>query len=322
MSKNISASRHSEKKILNASLFTKKDILLTALISSTYLLISGLLIGFKTDQLFLILICNVLYYISIPTRKFITGFSIFIVFWILFDYLKAFPNYNYNSVHILDLYNWEKDWFGFVSNGIRVTPNEFWLANSQTFFDVLCGLFYIMWVPVPIGFSVYLFITHRREQFLCFLLTFLLVNLLGFVGYYLYPAAPPWYIQQYGLEFIKNTPSNAAQLVKFDAFFNVPVFQTLYSKGSNVFAAMPSLHSSYPLIVIYYGLKNRLGWVNVFFGVVVVGIWFAAVYTSHHYVLDVLAGIATAGIGIILFNQLKKTRIGKRFLNKMSNAIR
>src|SRR3546814_5365632 len=77
------------------------------------------------------------------------------------------------------------------------------------------------------------------------------------IVYYLYPAAPPWYIQQYGTDFIKDTPSNAAQLVKFDQFFNVPVFQTLYSKGSNVFAAMPSLHSSYPLIVIYYGIDRK-----------------------------------------------------------------
>src|SRR5690606_16881056 len=105
-----------EEIILNKrkNLFTKKDFLFTTLISFSYLLISSLLIGFKTDQIFLILICTVLYYLSPYTRKFITGFSIFIVFWILFDYLKAFPNYDYNVVHILDLYNWEKNWFGFV----------------------------------------------------------------------------------------------------------------------------------------------------------------------------------------------------------------
>jgi membrane-associated phospholipid phosphatase len=187
--------------------------------------------------------------------------------------------------------------------------------------DIICGIFYLMWVPVPITFSVFLFVTNRRKQFIYFLLTFLLVNLLGFIGYYLYPAAPPWYIQQYGTEFIKDTPSNAAQLVKFDQFFNISIFQTLYSKGSNVFAAMPSLHSSYPLIVIYYGIKNKLGKVNIFFAVVVVGIWFSAVYTSHHYVLDVLAGIFTAALGIVLFNKLKETRVAIAFIESMLKAI-
>jgi len=305
----------------NKSLFTKKDFRFTTLLSLSYLLASGLLIGFKTDQIVLVLICTILYYLSLHTRKFITGFSIFIVFWILFDYLKAFPNYNYNAVHILDLYEWEKSWFGLVADGMLLTPNEYWLKNNNIFLDIICGLFYLMWVPVPIAFSIFLFLKGKRKQFISFLLTFLLVNVLGFIVYYLYPAAPPWYIQQYGTEFIKDTPSNAAQLVKFDQFFNVPVFQTLYSKGSNVFAAMPSLHSAYPLIVMYYGLKNRLGKINIFFAVVVVGIWFAAVYTSHHYVLDVLAGVLTAAFGIVLFNGLKKTRIVKSFIKTMVRAI-
>ena len=45
---------------------------------------------------------------------------------------------------------------------------------------------------------------------------------------------------------------------------------------------MPSLHSSYPVIILYYGLKYKFGLINVLFLVVMVGIWFSAVYTSHH----------------------------------------
>lgn len=310
-----------DNTIFNRSLFTKKDIRLTTLLSLLYLFVSYLLIGFKTDQLILVLLCTGFYYFCLPTRKFITGFSIFIVFWILYDYLKAFPNYNYNPVHIIDLYDWEKKWFGFVSDGILVTPNEYFLKNSRIFLDIISGLFYLLWVPVPIAFSVFLFLTNRKREFLYFLLTFLLVNLLGFVVYYLYPAAPPWYFQQYGTEFIESTPSNPAQLIKFDEFFNISVFQTIYSKGSNVFAAMPSLHSSYPLVVMYYGIRNKLGKINIFFVVVVVGIWFAAVYTSHHYLLDVLAGILTAALGILFFNRLKNTRVVKNFIETMLRAI-
>ncbi len=105
-----------------------------------------------------------------------------------------------------------------------------------------------------------------------FSLTFLFVNLLGFIGYYVYPAAPPWYIQLHAGEspipFIAHTPGNTAGLHRFDAFFNVGIFNGLYSKSSNVFAAMPSLHSAYPLIVFYYGLKNKLGVANLFFATV------------------------------------------------------
>ena len=66
---------------------------------------------------------------------------------------------------------------------------------------------------------------------------------------------------------------------------------------------MPSLHSSYPLIVLYYAIRNKLGRVTWVFGTIMLGIWFAAVYSSHHYVLDVLAGIVCAITGIWLFQR-------------------
>ncbi|MGI8637345.1 MAG: phosphatase PAP2 family protein [Segetibacter sp.] len=135
-------------------------------------------------------------------------------------------------------------------------------------------------------------------------MTFLLGNFIGFAGYDLYPAAPPWYIQYYGVQFQPHTPGNTAGLQRFDNFFHAGIFHALYAKSSNVFAAMPSLHSAYNLIVLYYAIKNRLGLVNIFFAVVTIGIWFAAVYSSHHYVLDVLAGIFCAVVGIFIFNKM------------------
>jgi inositol phosphorylceramide synthase catalytic subunit len=285
-------------------LFAKKDILLTLIVSVSYLLLSKVLIGFKTEQLILVALFNALFYVSFATRKFITGFSIFIIFWIIFDYMKAFPNYLYSTVHIESLYNAEKDLFGISVKGQTLTPNEYFERNTYTSLDLISGFFYLCWVPVPLAFAAYLFFSKRREQFMYFALTFLLVNLLGFIGYYLYPAAPPWYIQHYGFKFNPHTPGNTAGLRRFDEFFNAGIFNALYSKSSNVFAAMPSLHSAYNLIVLYYGIINKLGWINLFFATVVAGIWFAAVYSGHHYLLDVLAGILCAIAGILLFVKL------------------
>lgn len=283
-------------------LFAWRDILRTSAISILYILLSSILVGYKTDQLVLVVIFNALYYASFTTRKFITGFSIFIVYWAIYDYMKAFPNYHYNAVHIEGLYNAEKTAFGIHTAAGIVTPNEYWLTHTTPFLDALSGVFYLCWVPVPLLFATYLFYKNR-EQFLQFTLTFLFVNLIGFVVYYIYPAAPPWYVQQHGFNFIASTPGNTAGLQRFDKLFHVTIFQSLYAKGSNVFAAMPSLHSAYPLVVLYYGLKNKLGIFNIVLATVVLGIWFAAVYTSHHYILDVLAGIATASVGIIIFQK-------------------
>ncbi len=288
------------RSVTPASLFTRRDLLITGLLSAGYLLLSALLIGYKQEQVILVLLFNSCYYLSNITRKFITGFSVFIVFWIIFDYMKAFPNYHYNTVHIKSLYQAEKNLFGIARDGVTVTPNEYWKLHSNTALDILTGIFYLCWVPVPLGFAGFLFFKNR-EQFLHFSLTFLLVNLIGFAFYYIYPAAPPWYVQQYGFDFVAGTPGNTAGLEKFDQYFHTTIFKSLYAKSSNVFAAMPSLHSAYPLIVLYYGIRNKLGLINLFFATVMIGIWFAAVYTSHHYLLDVLAGIGCAITAILLF---------------------
>jgi inositol phosphorylceramide synthase catalytic subunit len=300
--------------------FTLRHVLVACVASAIYLLVSWGLIGFKTDQLFLITFFSTLYLASHVTRKFILGFSIFIVYWIIYDYMKAFPNYAFNPVHIKSLYDAEKNIFGILQDNITLTPNEFWLQHSYTFVDVMTGIFYLCWIPVPLAFAGYLFYKDKG-QFLEFALTFLLVNLLGFIVYYIYPAAPPWYVHEFGFEFHAGTPGNTAGLVRFDQFFGINIFTSLYAKGSNVFAAMPSLHSAYPLIVSYVGLKYRLGWINIVFVTITAGIWFAAVYTGHHYVLDVLAGILTAALGIAGYNLLTKNKGFSGLIERYRNTI-
>ena len=298
---------------------TLRTALIATGISLLYLLLSALLLGFKGDQLFLVILFNSLFYLSGPTRRFILGFTVFIVFWVLFDSMKLFPNYRYNVVHIEDIYLLEKKLFGIHGQ----TPNEFWLAHQYTFLDIVSGCFYLCWIPLPLAFAGYLFYTNK-EAFFRFALSFLIVNLVGFVIYYVCPAAPPWYVQRYGFVFDPHTPGNTAGLGRWDAYFHVHVFAGLYAKSSNVFAAMPSLHSAYPLTVLYYGIRYRMRWWNVLFALIMVGIWFAAVYASHHYVLDVLAGIGCGVVGIALFNFLFGnvgwfTRLVQRWIRAVSD---
>lgn len=286
-------------KTAPAVFFAPRTLLITTCISAIYLLLSVTLVGFKTDQLVLIAIFNGMFYSTGITRKFITGFSIFIVYWIIFDYMKAFPNYVWRPVHIAQLYEAEKGLFGITTPEGVLTPNEFFQQHHSITGDLLSGLFYLCWVPVPLLFAAFLFF-RNRPVFLRFALAFFVVNMVGFVVYYIYPAAPPWYVQEHGFDFIAGTPGNTAGLQRFDVLVGAPLFQSLYAKGSNVFAAMPSLHSAYPVVVLYYGIRGGYRYLSVLFALVMAGIWCSAVYTSHHYILDVLAGIACAITGIVL----------------------
>ncbi|MDR0792446.1 MAG: phosphatase PAP2 family protein [Chitinophagaceae bacterium] len=305
-------------KTASSSFYSPKNILIMAALTAGYLLVSYFLIGFHSDQLFLVSIINLLFFISRGTRSFIISLSAFIIFWIVFNYMKAFPNYNYSTVHIEDLYNFDKRVFGVTEAGTRLTQNEYWFAHRHIFLDVLCSICYLLWIPGPLALCVYFFFTDRKQAF-HFSYTFLLVNFIGFVGYYVYPAAPPWYVQLHGFSFQTNTPGYAAGFTRVDNFFHIGLFNALYSKSSNVFAAMPSLHSSYPLICLYFAVKNKLKIGRIFFLLLSAGIWFAAVYSGHHYVSDVLAGIFCAIAGILLYGILiKKKTFVYYFIEKLA----
>lgn len=298
----------------------RKNALISVSLSSAYLLLSHFLIGYRPEQGVLVVLFLVLYNSSKLSRNFVTGFSIFIVYWIIFDYMKAFPNYRFSEVDIRGIYEVEKQLFGIAVDGKLVTPNEYFLIHQTRWADILAGIFYLCWIPVPLSIGAFLFFKRRRE-FFYFSLTFLLVNFLGFIIYYSHPAAPPWYVQLHGFHFLPNVVGNTAGLARFDQLIGTTTFKSIYEKSSNVFAAMPSLHSAYPTIVVYYGIRNRLGKINWIFAFITVGIWFAAVYTSHHYALDVLAGIACAITGIALFQALvHRSPALNRFVSMMERA--
>lgn len=295
--------------------------LLVPLLSLLFLVFVKLTTSVRSDHFMLVAIINVAFYFSRFSRRLITGLGVIIVYWVIFDSMKAWPNYVYNTVNIQSLYEMEKNIFGFTINGNVVTPNEYFLSNTSIALDIICGMFYLTWVPLPFLFALYTY-TKNKNLFLRFCFAFLFVNLIGFCIYYLYPAAPPWYVVHHGMILDPATKSFAAGLLRFDQIFGINLFAGLYEKGSNVFAAMPSLHASYPMIGLYYSFQHPLKWIRVVFAIVMLGIWFAAIYLTHHYILDVLAGIAVGVAGIFVFEKyILRTKWFSTFLLRYEKAI-
>ncbi len=296
--------------------FTKKNLLINTLLSLLYIGFNISIGDLRQEHILLVIIWWTMYYASDKTRRFAMAYSIFIIFWVLYDAMRAVPNYTVNTAHIKEPYEFEKSWFGINDSGILRTPNEYLAAHTHKILDFLSGFFYINWMPIPLGFGFYLFLKDKRT-FLEFGTAFLLVNIIGFIIYYLYPAAPPWYVSQYGFDLKTGVPGSRAGLSRFDALIHYPLFQNIYHKNANVLAAMPSLHATYPLIVFYYSIKAKLPkWIISIFGIFMLGIWFAAVYSNHHYIIDVLAGIFIAVSVLWLYNYLlHKSSFLNRYLN-------
>jgi hypothetical protein len=274
----------------------------------------------RSDQALLVSVWLICFYAHEKSRKFIIGFSIFIIYWIVYDSMRVLPNYEVSTVHIKEPYEIEKWLFGIKSGELILTPNEYFTLNHTRFFDFLSGMFYINWVPIPLAFGVYLYV---KEKFLftSYSLVFLWANLLGFVVYYIYPAAPPWYVEIYGFDLHLGVQGNRAGLARFDEMLGIPVFENIYNKNANVLAAIPSLHAAYPVIVLYFGIMKRLGWINWFFLVFMFGIWFSAVYSGHHYIIDVVLGAAIALFTLLIFDQILRFPYFNKLIKKFVDNI-
>lgn len=296
--------------------FTNKNLLANGILSLAYLLWCYFgMHEIKTEHYILVLIWLTGYYFNDTSRRFVKAFSFFIIFWIIYDGMRVVPNYTVNTVHIRQPYELEKWLFGIIDAGKTLTPNEYFAQHSHKILDFLSGFFYINWMPIPLGFGVYLFIKDK-SLFLQFSAAFLLVNLVGFAIYYIYPAAPPWYVEKFGFDLHIGIPGSRAGLARFDELIHYPLFQNIYNKNANVLAAMPSLHATYPLIVLFYSIKRRMNKkIIAVFAIFTIGIWFSAVYSNHHYIIDVLAGIFIALVVLLLFDKFMKNK------NVLSNAL-
>lgn len=280
-------------------------------------------IGFRPEHIVMAALLAVLFLGWDATRRLVVALLPFVVFGVTYDWMNLLPNYEVNHVDIEGLYLTEKALFGINTAGEPLTPNEWFALHTVPVMDFLAGVFYLCWVPLPICFGLWLYAKGYRTLYLHFALVFLLVNLLGFAGYYLHPAAPPWYVASCGTEFIAGTHGQVAGLGAFDAMTGSGIFHGLYARNANVFAAMPSLHSAYTYVAFIYAVRGRvpLPW-TITLGVVTLGIWFTAVYTSHHYILDVLGGIACAVIGGLLFEEvLMRLKPFRHFMDRYACYI-
>ena len=94
-----------------------------------------------------------------------------------------------------------------------------------------------------------------------------------------------------------------------------------------MFGAFPSLHAAkismvclYSVLIFEKDKRPSLFVWAVLSLVIALGTWFAAVYTQHHYIVDVLAGILCVGAGYLVFAYgVRRTRLFRWMNDRLSN---
>ena len=225
------------------------------------------------------------------TRHFLKYFFPFLLTGIAYDSMRYYYWWGIEgNVRVAEPYLYEKALFGINMGDKVLTPNEYWQLNTNKVLDFFCGFAYLSFVFEYLGAGFVLYFARHYNLLKTFGWCFLLLNIMGFATYYIYPAAPPWYVEMYGMGpakmFISSTPAGAA---RFDALFGTHFFDGMYGQSIDVYGAFPSLHVAYPLLVAWVAFQSKRGRVaaTAFFLLMC----FSAIYLNHHYIIDVILGV-------------------------------
>lgn len=238
----------------------------------------------------------VLPYVSFTTKRLFQAVAPIGWVGVLYDSMRFFKNVGITPerVHICDLRAIEMGLFGVTMNGQRTTLHDWLQAHSHPALDLFAAVPYGTFIGAAFLFSIYLyridFDAMRR-----FTTAFFFMNVLGFLTYHLYPAAPPWYFHQHGcVADLMARASEGPNLARVDQMLGFSYFGGFYGRSNDVFGAVPSLHVAYPLLIVLEGYRHFGRFLRVASILFFLSMCFAAVYLDHHWVVDVLVGIAYA----------------------------
>jgi hypothetical protein len=247
----------------------------------------------RWDHVAMMILVPVLAYTNEWTKKLLVGAYPIALTGMLYNMMGYVKNVGVSPerVHDCDLRAIELRLFGFDHGGQRITPGDWFLDHHWTAVDLYCGIPYGTFLFACLAVAVILYFKdYRAVQ--RFAWVFFLMNVAAFATYHLYPAAPPWYYHAHGCEISMTAmPSAGPRLAHVDEVLGVAYFQGMYSRSSDLYGAVPSLHVAYPLLIVIEGWRS-FRWLGRSLSVIFfLSMGFAAVYLDHHWIVDVLLGL-------------------------------
>lgn len=236
-------------------------------------------------------------------RRFVRDWWPMIGFWLSYDLMRVYSPQMLPRVAVEKPFAWESSLFR-APDGV-IWPYYFthWSARHRGrlwpgLLEQYLNLVYLSQVfAVPL---LMLGIWARRRQLLFrrLLWGFTALHVLALSIYLAYPAAPPWWVYENG--FTQPSAAHSTPLT----FDSGSVLAGLFHMSPNRFAAIPSVHAAYPLlltlVLALHGVAVR--WI-VLAAVYTASMWFACVYLNQHYIIDLLLGAALIPLALVAAKQ-------------------
>jgi membrane-associated phospholipid phosphatase len=232
-------------------------------------------------------------------RKLLFALLPFFILLLTYQSLRSLvDNLTPMDIHVTDLIQWEKSLFGGWIPSYYLQQNFHRIPGYQIL-TFICNVAYLIHFVVPLIVAMIIW-NKKHNQYWYFIFGLLFLSYAGFITYYLFPAAPPWWATNYG--YLPDQP------VYLSTYFYYPTVVEV--AGPNPVAAMPSLHMAYPTYIVLFITSlwpKKGGW--LFFYPLLVG--FSTVLLGHHYVIDLLAGVVYALISFGLIKSIEVWRTRK-----------
>jgi hypothetical protein len=246
-------------------------------------------------------------------RQFFVDWSPLFAFWLVYDRLRLIQPLLYSRVAVSQPFELERWAFGWMASGaVPAHAAHAWLANSTTVLAVI-----VKWSAQAIYFSHLFFVPaligalwlagrrseHSRELFKRFVRAFTILNFSAIAIYLLLPVAPPWWVTLNGME--QPTIENVVQ-VNMTAAMNGALIRGMIRNASQWFAAVPSLHGAYPVMLLLLLRREVSRLVLTCVALYAVAMWCATVVLNQHYIVDLMAGAALAAAAWWIERRFKK----------------
>lgn len=116
------------------------------------------------------------------------------------------------------------------------------------------------------------------------------MNIIGVLIQLIFPCSPPWYENLYGL-----APANysihgsPAGLARIDELFGIALYTPGFTSSPMVFGAFPSMHAGSATIEALF-MGHVFPRLKPLFIAYTLWLWWATMYLSHHYAVDLVGG--------------------------------
>jgi hypothetical protein len=188
--------------------------------------------------------------------------------------------------------------FGWFTGGEVPTvwlQERLYVAGDVQWYDIAIVPVYMSHFLVPMALAVALWLT-RYDLFRRYVWTLVALTVMTLATYALFPAAPPWMAGLNGyLPDVARVTSETLQAT------GIGTIRSAVARGeayANAVAAIPSLHSGVPMMVLLFTWPLIRVRTRVLLVLYILAMTFTLTYGGEHYIVDAFLGWAYAAAAV------------------------